>query len=372
MSRRPVTWTQQHIDGRARAGTLTTPHGDIPTPGFMPVGTRGTVKGVDVSDLLSVGARMLLANTYHLMLRPGAPVVAALGELHGFMAWDGPILTDSGGYQVFSLEPRITEDGVVFRSTYDGSRVELTPEKAVHIQEELGADVAMVLDVLVGLPAERPVLEAAMDRTLRWSRRALSARTRDDRSLFGIVQGGADAELRSRSAAATASLDFDGFGIGGLSVGESPADRDRALDAALPELPEDRVRYVMGLGDTEGLLESVARGVDLFDCVLPTRLARHGKVLHPDGDFSIKRAEWIRDVNPIEESCDCPACATYSRGYIRHLFATNELLGKRLVTLHNLRYTLRLLEETRHAIAEGRFDDWKTAIIERRASVESQ
>jgi len=371
MSKRPVTFGIESRDGTARAGILSTPHGSIPTPGFMPVGTRGTVKGVDAADLRTVGARMLLANTYHLMLRPGAETVAVLGELHGFMGWDGPILTDSGGYQVFSLDPEVTEDGVVFRSTYDGARVELTPERAVAVQEVLGADVAMVLDVLVGLPAQRPVLEAAMERTLRWSHRAVAARSRSDRSLFGIVQGGTEPDLRARSASETASLDFDGFGIGGLSVGETSEDRDRALDAAIPELPDDRVRYVMGLGDTEGLLASIARGADLFDCVLPTRLGRHGKVLHPDGDFSIKRAEWATDLRPLQEDCDCPACAQYSRGYLRHLFATKELLGRRMVSLHNLRYTLRLLDEARAAIAIGRFDSYAAGILARRGEGET-
>jgi queuine tRNA-ribosyltransferase len=334
----------------------------------MPVGTRGTVKGVDAGDLRSVGAGMLLANTYHLMLRPGADVVAALGELHGFMAWDGPILTDSGGYQVFSLDPKITEDGVVFRSTYDGARVELSPERAVSVQETLGSDIAMVLDVLVGLPAPRAVLEAAMERTLRWSQRALAARRRSDRSLFGIVQGGTDPELRARSAAETAALDFDGFGIGGLSVGETARDRDLALDAAVPQLPTDRVRYVMGLGDTEGILACIARGVDLFDCVLPTRLARHGKVLHPDGDFSIKRAEWTTDAGPLQDGCDCPTCSHYSRGYLRHLVSTNELLGKRLMTLHNLRYTLRLVADAREAVEAHRFDAFHREVLARRAA----
>jgi queuine tRNA-ribosyltransferase len=366
MTNRPVTWELDLSDGAARAGTLHTPHGTIATPGFMPVGTRGTVKGVDAADLRSVGAEIVLANTYHLMLRPGADTVAALGELQTFMAWDGPILTDSGGYQVFSLDPEVTEEGVVFRSTYDGSRVELTPERAVAVQETLGSDVAMVLDVLVGLPAERPVLEAAMERTLRWAERALQAKQRADRSIFGIVQGGTDPQLRARSAAATAALDFDGFGIGGLSVGETALDRDTALDAAIPELPVDRARYVMGLGDTAGLLASIARGVDLFDCVLPTRLARHGKVLHPDGDFSIKRAEWSRDSRPLDDRCDCPACAEYSRGYLRHLFTTNELLGKRLLTLHNLRYTLRLVANARTAIEAGTFRSFAQSTLNRR------
>jgi queuine tRNA-ribosyltransferase len=330
----------------------------------MPVGTRATVKTVDSDDLEDLGAAMVLANTYHLMLRPGAEIVAGMGGLHGFMSWSRPILTDSGGYQVFSLEPRVDEDGVVFRSTYDGSRVELTPEKALEVQESLGADIAMVLDVLVGLPAPRETVEAAMERTLRWSDRALAARSRDDQAVFGIVQGGVDPVLRSRSAAETAAKAFDGFGIGGLSVGESAADRSVALDAAIGELPDDKVRYVMGLGDTEGMLDAIGRGADLFDCVLPTRLARHGKALHPGGDYSIKRAEWATDERPIEEGCGCPTCLRYTRGYLRHLFATKELLGLRLLTLHNLWYTFQLLEGARAAIARGeyrRFREERTA-----------
>ncbi len=352
-----VTWEQSAHDGTARTGTLRTPHGEVPTPAFMPVGTRGTVKTVDSEDLERAGAEMVLANTYHLMLRPGADVVAGLGELHEFMSWRGPILTDSGGYQVFSLEPEVTEEGVAFRSTYDGSRVELTPERAVAVQEELGADVAMILDVLIGLPATREDTMAAMERTLRWAQRAIAAKQRGDRALWGIVQGGSDPELRARSAAATAALGFTGFGIGGLSVGESPPARNAAVEAAVPELPETAPRYVMGLGDTEGILDCVARGIDLFDCVLPTRLARHGKVLSPTGDFSIKRAEWADDTNPIDPECPCVACRRYSRGYIRHLFATREFLGPRLLSLHNLTYTLGLMRRIRESIAAGRFRD---------------
>jgi queuine tRNA-ribosyltransferase len=358
-----VRWERVGGDGRARTGLLHTPHGAVATPGFMPVGTRGTVKTLDTEDLSKVGAEILLANTYHLMLRPGSATVAALGELHGFMSWEGPILTDSGGYQVFSLEPRITEEGVAFRSTYDGSRVELTPEQAVAVQEELGADIAMALDVLIGLPASYQDTEMAMERTLRWARRALQAKTREDRALWGIVQGGIDPGLRARSAAETAALGFGGFGIGGLSVGEEPEARDRAVDAAIPELPEQAPRYVMGLGDTEGILACVARGVDLFDCVLPTRLARHGKVLSRYGDFSIKRAEWANDVSPIDDRCPCLACTHYSRGYIRHLFSTRELLGLRLLSIHNLKYTLELMRRTRDAIDANRFEPFYDEVV---------
>ncbi len=353
-----VTWHLQTSSGQARSGRLATPHGSVATPAFMPVGTRGTVKTVDVEDLERSGAEMLLANTYHLLLRPGSATVAALGELHGFMAWRGPILTDSGGYQVFSLSPELSEDGVAFRSSYDGSRVELTPERAVAIQEELGADIAMMLDVLIGLPASPEETIAAMERTLRWGERAIAARRRDDRALWGIVQGGGDPELRARSAVATAALGFTGFGIGGLSVGEPPHVRNAAIEAVIPELPETAPRYVMGLGDTEGILDSVARGVDLFDCVLPTRLARHGKALTRNGDFSVKRAEWSIDTKPLDESCNCIACRRHSRGYIRHLFVTKEFLGPRLLSIHNLTYTLDLMRRIREAIAAGEFAEF--------------
>lgn len=338
---------------------MATPHGEVETPNFMPVGTRATVKTMDVEDLRSIGAQIVLANTYHLMLRPGEAIVSQLGELHGFMAWDGPILTDSGGYQVLSLNPKITEEGLVFRSTYDGARVELTPERAVAVQEALGSDIAMVLDVPVPLPSPRAAAEEAMHRTHRWAERALEAKQRDDRALFGIVQGGAEPDLREQAAKEIAALDFPGFGIGGLAVGETPAERDLALDASIPHLPPDRVRYVMGLGDTEGMLAAVARGVDLFDCVIPTRLARHGKALTRNGDISIKRAEWVTSDLPLDDACSCLTCKRYSRGYLRHLYTTNEPLSDRLLTLHNLTYTFDLLRNTREAIEVGRFDEFR-------------
>lgn len=363
----PVWWEAAERDGVARTGMLHTPHGAVATPTFMPVGTRGTVRLVGAEDLESLGAGMVLANTYHLMLRPGAETVAALGELHGLMGWAGPILTDSGGFQVFSLAPSLDEEGVSFRSTYDGSHARLTPEDAVAVQERLGSDIAMALDVLVGLPAPRDLVLAAMERTLRWSERALAAKRRSDRALFGIVQGGVDVELRGISARRTAALGFPGFGIGGLAVGEAPDERNRAIDVVVAELPPAAPRYVMGLGDTEGLLDAIARGCDLFDCVIPTRLARHGKVLHPDGDFSIKRAEWATSSDPIDLGCECPACARYSRGYLRHLFNTKELLGHRLLSLHNLSYTIRLMASARAAVAEQRFAAFHRATVQRRA-----
>lgn len=348
-----VRFEPTNSDGPARTGWLHTGRGSVATPAFMPVGTRGTVRNVGVDDLVTVGAQMVLANAYHLMLRPGADVVATLGGLHSFAGWDGPMLTDSGGYQIFSLDPVVDEDGVTFASTYDGSAVRMTPEDAVRVQEQLGADVAMVLDHLVGLPAERPVVLDAMERTLRWSERALAAHSRPDQALFGIIQGGADPELRGESARRTAALGFSGFGIGGLSVGESDAARATALDVSIPELPVGAVRYVMGVGDTDGMLDAVARGCDLFDCVLPTRLARHGKVVSRLGDYSIRRAEFAADPGPIDPECECFTCTTHSRGYLRHLRVVDELLGQRLLSIHNLAYTFEVLAGARSAIDAG-------------------
>jgi queuine tRNA-ribosyltransferase len=350
-----VRFEPEDVDGRARTGWLHTPHGAVATPTFMPVGTRGTVRSVGVDDLA-------------LMLRPGHDVVESLGGLHQFTGWESPMLTDSGGYQVFSLDPQIDEDGVTFSSIYDGSVVRLTPEEAVAVQERLGADVAMVLDHLVGLPAQSEVVRDAMERTLRWSERALAAHSREDQALFGIVQGGTDLDLRAESAARTAAIGFSGFGIGGLSVGESDIERAASLDAVLPELPVGAVRYVMGLGDTEGVLDAVGRGCDLFDCVWPTRLARHGKVLSRLGDYSIRRAEFKTDSDPIDPDCGCFTCRTHSRGYLRHLRITDELLGHRLLSIHNLAYTLGLLTDARAAITSGRFSAYRDELLRSRAS----
>jgi queuine tRNA-ribosyltransferase len=363
----PAAFSVEAVDGRARAGVLVTGHGSVRTPAFMPVGTRGTVRGLDPRDLAEAGAEVVLANTYHLMLRPGAEAVEALGGLHGLMGWDRPILTDSGGYQVFSLQPRLDEDGVWFRSVYDGSEVRLTPEGAVTVQERLGSDIAMVLDHLVGLPATPEATSEAMERTLRWSERALEAKRRDDQALFGIVQGGVDDGLRDESARRTAELGFPGFGIGGLSVGEEATDRNRALDVVCAALPEGKPRYVMGLGDTDGVLDAVERGCDLFDCVWPTRLARHGKVLSRIGDYSVRRAALAKVASPIDEECPCATCARHSLGYLRHLHVTGELLGMRLLSIHNLTYTLGLMSGAREAIVSGRFAQYRSTVTTARA-----
>ncbi len=361
-----VTWSEEATDGDARAGWLDTPHGRVATPAFMPVGTRAAVKAMDARDLESVGAEMILSNAYHLMLRPGSELVADLGGLHELMSWPHPILTDSGGFQIFSLEPDIEEDGARFRSIYDGSTVRLTPEDAMRIQEQLGPDIAMALDVCVGLPAPIELVKAEMERTLRWAERCLRAHTREDQSLFGIVQGGVDADLRSQSARATADMGFAGFGIGGLSVGESPEERDRALLATMAELPADKPRYVMGLGDATGLLEAVACGADMFDCVLPTRLARHGKALTRGGDFNLKNARFERDQSPIDPDCKCHTCANYSRAYLRHLVRMKELSAHRLLSIHNLRHTLDLMADARRAIVAGRFHSLLSEVREGR------
>jgi queuine tRNA-ribosyltransferase len=363
-----VTWTAEAADGAARSGILHTPHGAVRTPAFMPVGTRAAVKAVDNDDLLAVGAEIILSNTYHLMLRPGAELIADMGGLHGFMNWHGPILTDSGGFQIYSLEPEITEQGATFASIYDGATVQLTPEGAVSIQERLGPDIAMALDVCVGLPASRELVETEMRRTLRWAERCLGAHTRDDQSLFGVVQGGVDLDLRAESARETAALGFDGLAVGGLSVGEPAEQRNAALEAAVAELPDDRPRYLMGLGDTEGLLDAIGRGADLFDCVIPTRLARHGRALSRTGDFNVNRIDFTDDAGPLDDECGCLTCRRYSRAYLRHLVRMNELSAHRLLTIHNLAYVLDLVADSRETIEAGRFAEYVTAVRATRPS----
>src|SRR5438067_4913516 len=320
-------------DGDARVGTVTTARGSFRTPCFMPVGTRGAVRMLSATDLEDLGAELVLANTYHLMLRPGADVVAQLGGLHRFTGWNGHMLTDSGGYQVFSLSPHVDDDGVTFRSTYDGTTHRLTPEDAVAVQEQLGADIQMVLDVCPPLPSSPEVLRTAVERTAAWAARARQAHRREGQALFGIVQGGVDERLRAESARRTVDVGFDGYGIGGLSVGETRAELLGALAACTDELPVDRPRYLMGVGDPLGLAEAVALGVDLFDSVLPTRLARHGTVLTDAGRLSLRRADNRDDARPLDPSCPCPVCARWSRAYLRHLHAVGEPGAARLLTI---------------------------------------
>jgi queuine tRNA-ribosyltransferase len=342
-------------DGDARTTVVTTARGSYPTPAFMPVGTRGAIKHLTSQDLEDLGSDFVLCNTYHLMLRPGADVVAELGGLHGFMDWKGHVLTDSGGYQVFSLTPKLDDEGAEFRSTYDGSVHKLTPEGAVRVQEQLGADIQMVLDVCAPLPSDTRVLREAVERTARWAARAKAVHRREGQALFGIVQGGTDETLRKESAQRTVELDFDGYGVGGLSVGESREEMLPALAAAMAELPTDVPRYFMGLGDPVGLVDAVAQGIDMFDCVLPTRLARHGTLLTAEGRVNLKNARFARDQDPPDPGCACPTCARWSRGYLRHLLQVNEPTAGRLLTVHNVHWTLDLVRRMRAAIAAGTF-----------------
>jgi len=358
MTQHHFSFDVEHTDrsSAARLGRFTTPHGVVETPAFMPVGTQGTVKGVDPGRLRETGAQIILANTYHLTLRPGEETIAALGGLHAFMGWDGPILTDSGGFQVFSLAERMTidEQGVKFRSHIDGAPVELTPERAVAIQEQLGSDVAMVLDHVVALPNERDVVADAMCRSLRWAERCRAAATRQDQAVFAIVQGGLDTELRAESAQSLVAMDFSGYAIGGLSVGETPTEMYAVVDITVPILPPGRPRYLMGVGRPIDLLEAIARGVDLFDCVMPTRNGRNALAFTDAGPIRLRNQQHALDRQPLDFTCPCLACR-HSRGYLRHLFQAGEMLGPMLVSIHNLTYYQRLLADARRAIAESRF-----------------
>jgi len=353
--------TVEATDGAARAGTIVTGRSSFETPAFMPVGTRGAVRTLAAPDLEALGASVVLANTYHLMLRPGATIVEQLGGLHRFMGWDGHVLTDSGGYQVFSLDPKVDDDGVTFRSTYDGSTHRLTPEDAVAVQAVLGADITMVLDVCPPWPASDTELRTAVRRTAAWAQRArvahgqarVSGRAPAGQVQFGIVQGGIDPRLRVESATATIAIGFDGYGIGGLSVGEPRDLMLPALAATTALLPADRPRYLMGVGDPMGLIEAIALGVDLFDCVLPTRFARHGTILTAAGRYNLKAAVNATDDGPLDAACPCPVCARWSRGYLRHLLMVSEPTGARLVTLHNLAWTFALVQSARQAIRTG-------------------
>jgi queuine tRNA-ribosyltransferase len=353
-------------EGAARTGRLTTPHGDVLTPAFMSVATYGAVRGIAPAELAGIGAQILLANTYHLHERPGDDIVREQGGLAGFTGWRGPWLTDSGGYQVTSLAHRmkLSEEGITFASPLDGKRRRLTPETAVAIQQALGPDIAMVLDECQP-PARSDEADApspdlsrmrqAMERTLRWAERCRRAHTREDQALFGIVQGGVSRELRQESARGTVEIGFEGYAHGGLGLGETRAQRSDLISVANDLLPDAAPRYLMGLGKPIDLLDGVARGVDLFDCVVPTRNGRHGLLFTHSGLLSIKSSRFARDSGPIDPECDCPTCETHSRAYLRHLTKTGEALGARLGSLHNLRFYLRLLERTRAAIAEGRF-----------------
>ena len=344
-------------NARARTGVFTTPHGRLITPVFAPVGTQATVKTLTPEHLKDINASLVLSNTYHLYLRPGDELVRDMGGLHTFMQWPNPMLTDSGGFQVFSLAQtrKIDNDGVTFKSHIDGSTHRFTPEKSIAIQENLGADIIMAFDECSD-PNDKAYSKLAMERTHRWAERSLQAQTRKDQALFGIVQGGVQADLRADSAAFIASLDTPGIAIGGLSVGETKQEMHDTLDVVTPLLPEHKPRYLMGVGTPEDLINGVARGVDIFDCVLPTRLARHHSAFAPEGRLNMMNASFARDERPIDETCDCYACRTFTRAYIRHLIVAKELLAGTLISIHNLRALIRLMEQMRTYIADGTFE----------------
>ena len=345
----------ESTNGAARAGVLTTPHGSVPTPLFMPVATLASVKGVDIGRVRETGAGMVLSNAYHLHLRPGEAIVEAAGGVAAFMGWNGPTLTDSGGFQVFSLarQVKVTEEGAFFRSHIDGSPVDFTPENSMRIQERIGADVAMQMDHVVALPGERTVVANAMRRSLRWAERCRAAHTRSDQALFGIVQGGLDPELRHESAEGLRAIGFPGYAVGGLSVGEGPEAMVGALQSTMPHLPVDRPRYLMGVGQPGDIIAAVAAGIDMFDCVLPTRCGRNSLVYTFGGQVRLRNACHATVDQPLEEGCPCVACR-HGRGYIRHLFLAGEMLGPILASIHNLTFYQRLVARLREAIVAGR------------------
>lgn len=347
-------------DGNARLSQYDTPHGPIPMPAFAPVGTLANVKTLEPRDLTELGASLVLSNTYHLYLRPGHELVERMGGLHSFMGWDGPMLTDSGGYQVFSLSQRraLDDDGVTFRSHIDGSTHRFTPERVMEIEQALGADIAMVLDECAE-PLDRAYNEAALLRTHRWAERCRVAHNRADQALFGIVQGGIFPDLRLQSAEFLTALDFPGYGVGGLAVGETKEQMYATLDETCPALPADKPRYLMGVGAPEDIVEAVYRGIDFFDCVLPTRIARNGALLTGSGRLNIRNERFAEDPLPIEEGCECYTCLTFSRAYLRHLFKAKEITGLRLASIHNLHFMLRLMEDIRAAIAAGSYADFR-------------
>lgn len=366
----PFTYKLTALDGHARAGELSTPHGLLETPVFAPVGTQGTVKAVTPDQLKTIGATLVLGNTYHLMLRPGDELVRDLGGLHRFAAWDGPMLTDSGGFQVWSLGNinRITDDGVTFSSHIDGSRHTITPERSIAIQQNLGADIIMCFDELAD-PDDKTISAQAMRRTHEWAKRCRDAWTnRDKQALFGIVQGGIFDDLRRESAETLTGMDFPGYAIGGLSVGESKEDMYRTLEIMDPLLPTDKPRYLMGVGTIEDLVEGVARGVDIFDCVLPTREARHGAALTSRGRMNINNARFTADPSPIDPDCGCYTCQNFSRAYLRHTFKAREIIALTLLSIHNLYTLVHLARQLRHSIMSGTFEVLAKEILARNPS----
>ncbi|MEP6604125.1 MAG: tRNA guanosine(34) transglycosylase Tgt [Spartobacteria bacterium] len=357
----------QDRQSKARRGRLTTAHGVIETPAFMPVGTQGSVKAVSPRELRELKAQIILSNTYHLFVRPGLEVIRHFGELHKFMNWNGPILTDSGGYQIFSLARlrKITDEGVHFQNHVDGTPAFISPEIAMAIQATLGSDIAMVLDECPPWPCERDYAARSLEMTIRWAKRCREFPRQDRQLLFGIIQGATFADLRQEAAQAIVDLGFDGYAVGGVSVGEPEEEMMKAVESSEPFLPADKPRYAMGLGTPPQLLEMIARGIDMFDCVLPTRLARNGTAFTALGTLNLKNAEFALDKNPIEEGCACSACAEFSRGYIRHLIKAEEILGLRLITQHNLHFYLDLMRHARDKIDKGTFDAFRAEFVAR-------
>lgn len=369
-TKRAVTFEITHIckQSGARTGILHTPHGAVLTPMFMPVGTAASVKFISPEELYDMHSGVILANTYHCWLRPGEDIVAKAGGLHKFMNYNNPMLTDSGGFQVFSLTKmrKITEEGVTFRSHLDGSLLFLSPEKSIEIQNKLGADIIMALDECPPYPATYQYMKDSVDRTLRWAKRCQQAHKRNgEQSLFGIVQGGEFEEIRRYSAQELTKMDFDGYAIGGTSVGETKETLYKMIDYSMIDLPKEKVKYLMGVGSTDALFEGVLRGVDMFDCVLPTRIARHGTLITSQGRVNIKRAEYADDFSPLDPECDCYCCKNYTKAYLRHLIKAQEGFGMRLMSIHNLRYLIHLMEEMRIAINEDRFLDFKNEFFEK-------
>jgi len=365
----PFTLVNSSTECAARCGEVTTLHGTIKTPVFMPVGTLGTVKAVTPENLVDLGAQIILGNTYHLFIRPGHGLIREFGGLHGFMHWDRPILTDSGGFQIFSLKDlaKITEQGAEFRSHLDGSRLFLGPEDAVHVQEALGSDIMMVLDTCIPYPADRDEAGRATALTSRWARRCRKAQSDTGQLLFGIVQGGMYPDLRKQSAQELIDIGFDGYAIGGLSVGEPKDLMQEMLTKTVPNLPADFPVYLMGVGTPEDLVEGVYRGVDMFDCVMPTRNARNGMLFTSEGRVVIKNSRYREDHGPVDEQCNCYTCRNYSRAYLRHLFQCREILAYQLNSIHNLHYYCSLMSDMREAIAEDRFKNFRNAFYAQRA-----
>lgn len=359
----PFSYELLHVDKHcgARLGVVHLPHGDVPTPIYMPVGTAATVKAMTPREMEEIGAKIILSNTYHLHLRPGEDLVEQAGGLHEFMDWHRPVLTDSGGFQVFSLAAirTIKEEGVHFQSHIDGSRHFIGPEQSMDIQQALGADIAMAFDICSPYPCDYDTAKANMERTHRWAERCKAHHTRADQSLFGIVQGAFYKDLRLESARVLSEMDFPGYGIGGLSVGEPKSVMYDMLDTLMPAMPERKPRYLMGVGSPDCLLEGVLRGVDMFDCVLATRIARNGTAMTSHGRLVVKNAKYARDFTPLDDECDCYACQHFSRAYIRHLFKAGEITGGRLVSIHNLRFLIRMMEQVREAIAADSFLDFR-------------